>query len=239
MNQIIPKLTDKPITTAQKQVHHGQPFDPDVYAVMEKRDDKLIADNIRYGVSSDIFVYKFPMDGKEVAGITIDGAEHLARHYGGLKHRIVASCHKFGATFKFQSYDPFDVKATIIQELAAQPDYYEVLVELIDTHTGNSRQVTKQEFRMEKRKNSNDYFERKHYTTIAESKAYRNAVLSLVPKDVQEEFKQKCIAHGQSEDIGSSVIDAKRDRCIRYATKHGIAIDRKVNEGLAWEQLSG
>src|SRR5262245_47891554 len=107
----------------------GGGFDPDIWHVMDERDNALIADEILHGAGSSAFVYSFRMrDGTEVSGVSVIGARHLAAHYKGLKHRLIASMTKTGELFVAQSFpgdgNPMAVSATVINELAEQPDFY-------------------------------------------------------------------------------------------------------------------
>lgn len=222
-------------------------FDSEIYHIMEKRDEALISDEILHGSVSAIFVYNFPMGSqgegnKNVSGISVRGAAHLARHYGGLKHRIVASSDKRGRVFTFKSYPgdghPMSVHCNIVNELENDPDTYEIVVELADIKTGNSIQVSRLEKRFESRRDGSQY-ERPNYTVIAESKAFRNAVLRLVPQDVQEEFKKMCIAQGKSIDITASAIDEKRDNVLKFSASKALALTREQVYGLDWNQISG
>src|SRR5262245_28913046 len=79
-------------------------FDVDAWHVMDQRDDELVADEILNGAGSHAFVYDFEIQGTQVFGISVVGARHLAAHYRGLKHRLVASQHKIGELFTFTSY---------------------------------------------------------------------------------------------------------------------------------------
>src|SRR5215470_9213911 len=81
----------------------GSGWDPDAWHVMERRDEELIADEILNGAGSSKFVYSFDIQGTAVSGISVIGARHLAAHYGGLKHRLVASAQKTGEMFVFTS----------------------------------------------------------------------------------------------------------------------------------------
>ena len=83
----------------------GGGFDVEAWYVMDQRDNALIADEVLHGPGSTSFVYRFDITpGKEVTGISVIGARHLANHYQGLKHRIVASEEKRGATIEFKAY---------------------------------------------------------------------------------------------------------------------------------------
>jgi hypothetical protein len=83
---------------AVRQVTGGG-FDVDAWHVMEERDNALVADEILHGPGSSTFVYQFEIKGTAVAGISVIGARHLANHYKGLKHRLVAAQQKTGALF--------------------------------------------------------------------------------------------------------------------------------------------
>jgi hypothetical protein len=159
-------------------------FDVDAWFVMERRDDALIADEILHGPGSSTFVYNFDIKGTPVVGISVIGARHLANHYKGLKHRLVAAQQKTGALFVFTSYPaenmPMSVSASVVRELEEEDDFYASVVEVTDIKTGNSIQIERREPRYEERRNGG-WFERPHYATIAQSKAYRNAVLALIP----------------------------------------------------------
>ena len=94
-------------------------FDVDAWHVIEERDDALIEDEILGGRGSSKFVYNFEITpGTMVTGVSVVGASHLANHYGGLQHRIVASMQKVGSLFTFTAYPaegiPMDVNTKII-----------------------------------------------------------------------------------------------------------------------------
>ena len=168
-------------------------FDVDAWHVIEERDDALIEDEILGGRGSSKFVYNFEiMPGTVVTGISVIGASHLANHYGGLQHRIVASMQKVGSLFTFTAYPaegiPMDVNTKIILELEDEDDFFAAVCEMKDIKTGNSIQIERREKRFEHRRRGGDY-ERPHYATIAQRKAYRNAVLSLVPQDIVIRWK--------------------------------------------------
>lgn len=236
----IPELAQPLKENVARSLSAPVKVDAEIYHMMDKRDEALISDEILHGAMSGIFVYDFDIQGKNVSGISIRGAQHLARHYGGLKHRIVATTEKRGKLFIFKSYPsegiPMQVTCSIVNELADQPDYYEALVEMTDIKTGNTVQKSKLEFRFEKRRDGT-YYERPNYTTIAESKARRNAILDLVPQDVQEEFKAECRKLGKTVTI--SPIDEKRDGIMKFAANKAIPLTREQVAGLDWNQISG
>src|ERR1700744_2692478 len=91
----------RPAPTLDAMPTAGGGWDIDVLHAMTERDDALLADEIVNGVTSEKFVYQFSIQGTDVVGISVIGAQHLAYHYGGLKHRIIASVQKSGELFTF------------------------------------------------------------------------------------------------------------------------------------------
>lgn len=217
-------------------------FDVDAWRVINGRDDSLIADEIVNGVVSEKFVYQFQVAGTDVVGISVIGARYLAYHYGGLKHRIVASVQKNAELFTHTTYPhgatPMQVSCSVIRELADQPDFHKVLVEITDSQNGNSIQIEKQEFRFEKRRDGTE-FARPHFQEICLSKALRNGILSLVPADVQIKWRNRMVADKKMVDITGSVIEEKRSGVLRYAAKQGLVVDRRAVEDLTLDQIAG
>ncbi len=240
MNAQLPAARQGKALEARRTPDGG--FDIDLYHVMEGSDDALIADEVLHGSMSGAFVYSFSLQGSTVAGISVIGAAHLARHYGGIKHRMIASVEKRGSLFRFTSYpadgQPMQVTTSTLYDLEADPDFYTVVIEVQDIKSGNSIQVEKTELRMEKKRDGGQ-FERPHYQVIAQSKAYRNAILRLVPQDVQGKFKQQCLEMGKSKDISTSAIDQKRNGVLTYAAKNSLPINRDAVGALTWAQISG
>lgn len=217
-------------------------FDADAWHVMEKRDESLIEQEILNGSGSAKFVYQFPLQGSTVSGISVVGARHLAYHYGGLQHRMIASIEKRGALFVYTTY-PHDgggmkVETSYLHDLADEDDFYGVLIEMTDQKKGNRIQVEKRETRTE-RKRDGGTFERPHFQVIAQSKAYRNAVLALVPQDVQLQWKEAQMRLGKGEVVTASLADEKRAGVLRYAAAQGIAINRQGLEALTLDQITG
>ena len=224
--------------TAAAQLPALRQFDATLLHVMEARDNDLIADQVMHGALSEKFVYHFVLDGSKVAGISVGGAAHLTHFYGGLKHRIIASAEKRGKLYIFRTYDPPNVAVQVIPELEGERDHYEAVVEVTDLKTGNSIQVAKGELAVGKRKDGST-FQRPNFTTIAESKAYRNAVLRLIPQDVQAKFMQRCLAEGKALELTEDAFAARRADCVRFAAKHGVALSREALPKLTWQQLTG
>jgi hypothetical protein len=218
-------------------------FDVDAWHVMEERDDALIADEILNGPGSSSFVYSFDIKpGQTVTGISVIGAKHLANHYGGLQHRLVASMQKTNALFTFTSYPaegmPMMVSTAILPELADEEDFFASVCEIKDLKTGNSIQIERRELRFEERRGGGHY-ERPNYATIAQSKAYRNAVLALIPQDVAIRWKADMLKLKKSETITASVLDEKRTQVIRFAAQRALGLDRRAVEKLTLDQISG
>jgi hypothetical protein len=221
----------------------GGSFDVEAWYVMDQRDNALIADEVLHGPGSTSFVYRFDITpGKEVTGISVIGARHLANHYQGLKHRIVASEEKRGATIEFKAYpsdtNPGGKHVNVIPELADEEDYYTVLCEITDIKTGNSIQAERRESRVEYRRDGTPY-QRPNYATIAQSKAYRNAVLALIPQDVAIRWKAEMLKLAKTETITESVLDEKRAKVIRFAAQNALQLERRAVEALTLDQISG
>jgi hypothetical protein len=216
-------------------------FDVDAWHVMNERDNALIEDEILHGAGSSTFVYQFEIQGKAIAGISVIGARHLAAHYKGLQHRIVASMEKIGALFTFVAYPgehPMSVSASVVAELADEPDFYAAVVEMTDLKTGNRIQSERREARVEYRRDGSSY-ERPNYATIAQSKAYRNAVLALIPQDVVITWREAMLRLKKTETITASVLDEKRASVVRFAAQRALALDRQAVEALTLDQISG
>lgn len=220
----------------------GGGFDADAWHVIEERDNQLIADEVLNGAGSTKFVYQFDLGSTAVVGISVIGARHLAAAYGGLKHRMVASVQKTGALFTFSSYPqpgtPMVVECRVIPDLEGEDDFFSAICEITDVKTGNSIQVEKKENRFETKKNG-DTYERPHYALIAQSKAYRNGILAVIPQDTQMRWKLEMLKLSKTELITSSVIDEKRSGVLKFAASKGITVDRKAVEQLTIEQISG
>lgn len=217
-------------------------WDIDAFHVMEERDNALIEQEILHGVGSSKFVYRFDMDGTEVSGISVIGARHLAAHYGGIKHRIVASVQKTGSLFTFTTYPaegvPMQVTTAILPDLEQEDDFYGVIAEISDIKTGNTIQVERREARFGYRRDRSRY-ERPNFPTLAQSKAYRNGVLALIAQDVQLRWKTEMLKLKKDDVITDSVIAAKRDGVLRFAAAQGLLIDRRAIDDLTMAQISG
>jgi len=226
---------------AVRQITAGG-FDVDAWHVMEERDSQLIADEILNGAGSSTFVYSFAINGNPVAGISVVGARHLANHYKGLKHRLVASQQKTGSLYVFTSYPaenmPMAVSCSVVPELADEDDFYAAVVEMTDIKTGNAIQIERRELRYEERREGG-WFERPNYATIAQSKAYRNAVLALVPQDIAIRWKLDMLRLKKEEIITDSVIDQKRANVLQFAAQKAIALDRQAIDHLTLDQIAG
>jgi len=211
-------------------------FDPAAWHAMQERDNQLIRDQVLHGYASKDFVYSFSIQGKTVTGVSVVGARELASEYGGIKARIVATVEKRGALFIFRTFTPLSIETRRLPELSGDDDFYECVLEVQDIKTGNSIEVRKKETRQEKRRDGSTY-ERPHYDVIAESKAFRNGVLSVLPQNVVIDFEKRCLAAGNKSD--EKTIDQLRDGVIAFAAKSGIGLDRKAVAGLSYAEISG
>jgi hypothetical protein len=214
-------------------------WDSEAYFVMNQRDNELIEDEILQGAGSRSFVYSFKIGGKQVSGISVIGARHLAATYGGMRHRIIASIQKDGALHTITSYPtedrPMAQSAAILPELAHEPDYYQCLVELTDLKSGNTLQVEARERRFEQRDDGSQW-EKPHFQKIAQSKAYRNAVINIIPQDVVLRWKLQQLA--LTETITDDVIGQKRKAILAYTAKAAIPLAREAVSQLTMEQIS-
>jgi hypothetical protein len=224
----------------QLQLQGG--FDIDAFHVMEQRDNALIQDEILHGAMSRKFVYSFKIKETLVTGISVIGARQLAFHYQGLQHRIVASQEKTGTIFKFTSYPqpgmPMSVQASVLPELANEEDFYSAVVEVKDIKTGNTVQMESAETRMESRRDGSVY-ERPHFAKIAQAKAYRNAILALIPQDIQLKWKTQMLELGDGVVITEDVIEEKRAGVLRYAAQNAIPISRPALQAIGYDQITG
>ena len=120
----------------------------------------------------------------------------------------------------------------------APVDFYAAVFEMADIKTGNAIQVERREPRFEYRRDGSPY-ERPNYSTIAQSKAYRNAVLALVPQDIVIRWKLDMLRLKKEEVITASVIDEKRANVLQFAAQKAIALDRQAVEHLTLDQIAG
>jgi hypothetical protein len=211
-------------------------FDPDAYHAMQERDSALIRDELMHGYASKAFVYNFDIKGTKVHGISVVGARELASQYKGIKSRIVATIEKRGALFIFRTFTPLSIETRQLPELEGDSDFYECVMEVSDIKTGNSVEVRKKESRTE-RKRDGGTFERPHYDVIAESKAFRNGVLAVLPQSVIKDFEKRCLEQGNSSN--EVTIQQRRAAAATYAAKNGITLDRQALAELSFAELDG
>lgn len=232
-------------------IERASGIDTDILAVMDKRDTTMIEEEIMHGAGSSKYVYAFSVSGKAVTGVSVVGARELATHYGGMQHEILASVSKVDKLLIITQYPqdgvPMDIRFQRVPELEDEPDFYECLIRVKDIKTGNSTQARKREYRMEERSEAllqknpglDRYYARPHYDTIAESKAYRNAILTLIPQGVQIKWKLEMMKLEKADVITVSVIDEKRSGVLRYAASKAIPVDREAIEALTFDQIAG
>lgn len=213
-----------------------QSFDIELWHAMNERDNALIRDEIINGHTAKKFVYSFNVNGTPASGISVIGARELAAHYGGIKSKIVASTEKTGSLFIFKTFNPLDIRVQKIPELESEPDFYEVIMEISDIKTGNSQEHMKKENKTAYTKDRKPY-DRLHYDVIAQSKAFRNGVNSILPQSITEEFKRRALEAGNGEEV--KTIDDYRKGIIAKATQYALSIDRKAVENLTYAEISG
>lgn len=213
-----------------------RPFSPDAWHVMQERDNALIRDEVMHGIASKAFVYEFDIKGSKVTGVSVVGARELASQYKGIKQRIVATVEKRGSLFIFRTFSPLNIETRLLPELGDEDDFYESIMEVSDIKSGNSVEVRKKETKLE-RKRDGSFYERPHYDVIADSKAFRNGVLSLLPQSVIQDFKKRCLSAGNAS--AEQTIDQRRSAAAAHAAKHGIALDRKALGELSFAELDG
>lgn len=217
-------------------------FDADAWHVMDRRDDELISEEVVNGATSGKFVYAFKLKGTEVSGVSVVGARHLAYEYGGLRCSILSSVEKTGNLWLFRTFPAsgkFEVRPEHFRDLEDEPDFYEVMLEISDIKTGNSIQVTKRETRQGFSGDGKPY-DKPHYRTVAEAKAFRNGILSLLPQDVILKFKTRNLPLAQQKvDIGEDVIAEKRAGILKFAASKGIPVERHAVSELTMEQIAG
>ena len=218
-------------------------FDPDAWVVMDERDSRLIEQELMFGVRSDKFVYDFDIQGTRVTGISVVGAAELASHYGGIQHRLVSSWRKVGSLFIFQQYpgpdSSLDVITKQLPDLEKEPDGYNVVVEVRDIKTGVVIQTEQFESEFEYSRKSGEWFRKPHFSKVAQSKAYRNGVLRVIPQAIQMRWKDQQLRVGKNAPIGEGVLDQKRSGVLQYAAAQGIAVERAAIDRLTFEQIAG
>lgn len=229
-------IQDSPLDPLLDRPYMPRTFDPDAWHVMNERDNSLIRDQVLHGYTSRDFIYSFDIKGTKVTGISVVGARELASQYGGIKARIMATVEKRGSMFIFRQFSPMSIDTRTIRDLADDVDFYECIMEISDIKTGNSIEVRKKELRYE-RTRKGDVYERPHFDVIAESKAYRNGVLAILPQNVISEFEGRCVNSGNESK--EKTIDQLRDGIIAFATKNGVSINRKAVIGLGYAEIVG
>ena len=241
--------TAQPIDALLNQVIQQTTYDQEFAMAMAKRDETLIAEEVLHGALHSGYIYNFKgAGGAQMTGISVVGARELAYHYGGLHHKVLGVTRKQGSMFTFESYDPLNITVQSVESLKDEPDYVAVRIRVIDTKKDNSIEITHQELLKERRNQewlsrnpgADEFFPRPHAQTIAASKAYRNAIRSLVPQHVQIEWLKlvKEIPQGQT-DLTQDVLGEKRAAVIRYAASKGLSLDRQQVERLTLDQISG
>lgn len=214
----------------------GAAFALDAWHAMQARDSALIADSVLHGYVGKEYVYQIRMKDQVVTGISVIGARALAAEYKGIKTRLVSAIDKTGPLFVMRTFEPPSMQIQHIPELVNEIDFYEVVLEITDVKTGNSIQVRKKEEKVVLKRDGGT-FARPHYDVIAESKAFRNGVLAIIPQDVVSKFEEKALKAGES-----GTLVTRSDRIagvLKFAVAKGISLDRKQVEELTTAQIAG
>lgn len=209
---------------------------PEIIHAMEERDDQLVRDLVLRGHIAEEYIYEFSTGGKKVRGVSVNGAQELASHYRGITSRVVTSTEKNGDLIIFRTFDPAGIQVQCVPQLADRPDWYDVTLEVTDTKTGNSVQVRKSESAVGADRFGKEY-DRPHFATIADSKAYRNGVLRLVPRSVVNEFKKLCIQ--AKTVVQEKTLPERQAELTRYAARFGVSVDRQSINKLTFDEVSG
>lgn len=243
-----PKLSIESLTATETRPPQSFPgaeyrFDPDAWHIMQERDNALIEQEILHGAGSSKFVYSYHNGTDMVSGVSVIGARHLAATYGGIKHSLISSITKTGAQMLCMTYPrvsiPMSMHCILIPELMKEDDFYTVVIEINDLKTGNVIQVETSETRIGLKKGGKETYDKIHYKAIAQSKAFRNGVLDILPQDVTIEWKYKMLSLGKDDVITRDVLGEKRAGVLRYAARVGLEIDRTAVENLLMPQIAG
>ena len=213
----------------------GPAFSSEAWHAMSERDNQLIADSILHGYAGEEYIYSFNVNGSPVEGVSVIGARELAAQYGGIQARLQSSADKAGSLIVTKSYGAtLAVDTRIIPQIEDDDDWYECVIEVSDIKTGNSITIRKKEFKSGTRKDGTK-FPREHYDTIAESKAYRNGVLAIIPQSTIKKFKEKCRQAGR---VGEELTrDQILDGLLAWSAKHQVSVDRKALQKLTYNEL--
>src|SRR5262249_51242641 len=82
-------------------------------------------------------------------------------------------------------------------------------------------------------------YQKPNFEKIAQSKAYRNGVLGLIPQDVAFRWKAEMLRLKKGEGISVGVLSEKRANVLRFAASHAIGLDRQALERLTLDQIAG
>jgi len=132
------------------------------FEIMEQRDEAQILAEAKGHVIKEMF-YKFPIDGKEVVGISWVGTKEIARRYGGIKMGI-----------------------PVVTDLG---DQYACSVQATDTKNDVTLVGSSLQPKMMKKRDGSEVPDRFAYTK-ATSKAQRNAIRALIPESFLLEMEK-------------------------------------------------
>ena len=124
------------------------------FEIMEQRDEDQILAEAKGHIIKEMF-YKFPIDGKEVVGMSWVGTKEIARRYGGIKMGI-----------------------PVVTDLG---DQYACSVQATDTKNDVTLVGSSLQPKMMKKRDGSEVPDRFAYTKVT-SKAQRNAIRALIPE---------------------------------------------------------
>ncbi len=161
-----------------------------VYIVLDRLDEKEMARElaglVEYGAQE--LIYSFPIDGKQVTGLSWPGAKALARWMATQGHPLDA------------------VEKTIICD---EGSWY-ADVKMVDKETGLGLWGTAKADILRKLRSGEEKVDR-FARTIALNKAQRNAILAHVPDKMIAEFIQQAIKEGKIKRVSRKEVQSARE----------------------------
>jgi len=163
----------------------------DAYTVLDRLDEKEIAQElaglVEYGAQD--LVYSFPIDGKQVTGLSWPGAKALARWMAPQGH-------------------PLDA---VEKDISADEETWYADVKVVDKETGLGLWGTSKADKMRTLR-SGEVKEDRFSRTIALNKAQRNAILAHVPDKMIAKFIQQAVEEGRIRRVPRNEVQNARAR---------------------------
>lgn len=216
------------------------------FELKSQRDTQLVIDELLNGGMSTEFVYQIP-GRDDVSGISVIGARQLAAVQGHIRHRIVMSVEKKGPLAIITTYPMPGVPARVEYmqvpgPVTTEDDFYRVLVEVENTATGYVLQDEKTELRWQTSKEGKPY-QNAHFATVAQAKAFRNAVEHVFQQDIVLDFVRQALEMKRANKDGKTIVggamEEMRRAITRFAAEKGIPIERAALGNLTSEQMGG